>query len=67
MPAAIAMFLFGLGLIVWAGLKLLFVILFGGSLTPVWTLLMASVLPFLVGWDFLPRKKRNAGRASHGP
>jgi hypothetical protein len=59
-PAAIAMFLVGTGLLFWAAIKLSLVVLFGGSLSEVWSILMVSVLPFLAGWDFLPGTKRNA-------
>lgn len=67
MPAAIAMFLIGIGLLAWAGIKLCAVILFGGSISEVWSLLMVSVLPFLAGWDFIPGTKRNAEQTPVNP
>ena len=56
-PAAILMFLIGFGLLGWLAVKFLVVMVAGGSLSELWALLAASVLPFLVGWDFLPRAK----------
>lgn len=67
MPAAIAMFLIGIGLLSWAAIKLCVVIAFGGSISEVWSLLMVSVLPFLAGWDFIPGIKRNADPTSAKP
>jgi hypothetical protein len=59
-PAAILMFLVGFCLLCWAAVKFLVVIVAGGSLSDLWALLAAAVLPFLVGWDFLPRTKRSS-------
>ena len=58
------MFLIGFGLLLWVGVKFLVVILFGGSISELWPLLAASVLPFLIGWDFLPASKRGSDRPS---
>ncbi len=58
-PAAILMFLIGFGLLIWAAIQYFIVIFFGGSTSEVWSLLALSVLPFLIGWDFLPGTKRN--------
>lgn len=54
------MFLLGFGLLTWAAIKYVIVILFGGSTSEVWAVLAVSILPFPVGWDFLPGTKRNA-------
>src|SRR5262249_46054389 len=63
-PAAILMFLIGVGLLIWAAIRLFVVTVFGGSLSEVWWLLLVAVLPFLVGWDFLPGTRRNADPTS---
>jgi hypothetical protein len=59
-PAAILMFLIGFGLLFWVACKCFIVLIFGGSVTELWSLLGVSILPLLAGWDFLPGRKRNA-------
>src|SRR5262249_13173995 len=52
--------LIAIGVLIWAAIKYLGVMILGGSTAEVWPLIAVSVLIFLVGWDFLPGTGRNA-------
>ncbi len=55
--AAALMFLVGVGMLVWFAWRCFAVVVFGGSIAELGAILAATLLPFLLGWEFLFGRK----------
>ena|SRR5579871_863515 len=55
--AAVPVFVVGIGMLLWLVWKCISFMMFGGAISELSALLLATVLPFLLGWELLFGRK----------